>query len=1319
MSDMGNGFQGTSRFCIVRQIGAGGMGVVYEAYDSQRNVRVALKTLLYVDARSLYQFKQEFRALSDVIHPNLVALHEFFSAGEQWFFTMELVHGVNFLEYVRGGVLGPRDSDATWLGPLAPTCDKPPPESQAAALASTRVLSTGDDPIVIDHISLGLQAAGAPAAQWVSERDAVDLSTPPTVQPFDTSASSLHFHADPSTGAELAPSLRPAPLSDPAELVRLRHGLAQLVRGICALHQARKLHRDIKPTNVLVTSVGRVVLLDFGLIIEFALDEADAKRSSDLAGTLPYMSPEQLTGMPLTPAADWYAVGVILYEALTGGLPFTGTRRQIIHAKQSKEPSFSDALANRLPADLVQLCKALLARRAEDRPNGSAILASLTGGTAELATTAIPVSRSAFVGRTAQLRGLWNAYIATKAGHPVTVYVHGPSGMGKSQLLQRFMDELRTREDVIVLAGRCYERESVPYKALDILVDALSRYLRQLPDARAFMPRDAAAMARLFPVLRDFVSWGEASVEAPDPHELRRRAFAALRELLGKLGERRGLLLCIDDLQWGDADSAALLAELVRPPNAPVLCLICAYRSEYQRSSPCLRALGEIRATAAATMDWREVTIGPLSPAEAEELARELLGSENRHTPLWPELIAGESGGNPYLVHELVQYLEAGANLDARPRSAQITLSEVLWSRVTRLPETARALLEVITVSGQPLRQRDAYRAAGLGCADPTPLLELRAAHLVRSSGPDEQDEVETYHDRVRETVTVHLSAEAISSHHRRLAQTLEAGEETDTETLAVHFQACDDKVKAGVYYGLAADKAAEALAFDRAAKLYRLAVDFAPPIGMERRALRTKLADALANAGRGPEAAHEYQALAEETNGADRLELERRAAYQYLISGQLDPGYDAIERVLGRIGVRLPRSPLKSLLWHRGRLKLTRLRYRERPANEVPAEDLARIDILSTAATGLAVADTLRATGLQARHLLLALRVGEPARLARALVREASHLSLGGTGTQRAIDKYLGKARAIASRIDSPILHGLIALAQGETSFFHGQWAIARGHCERAENIFRDHCPGMTWELDSAQSFIGWSLALMGNLAALRLRLPIMIKEARERGDLFLETNLATYAAPFVRLANDDPESSRSEINEVMRRWSRRGVHSQHYMAIAGLTYVDLYEGKGSTAWQRLKSHWTGLRKAFLLHIESIRIDLLQMRIRSGLAAAATAKAAAGWLQTIQADLHLLQRESAPWSVPFVCASRAALAAIRGRRRQASELLAQAAHGFDQTPMRHYACAARRLQGQLQGDRELLSKSDRWMAEQGIQRPEQFTAMLIPGVSP
>src|SRR5688572_33055008 len=95
------GFAGTARFELVRQLGMGGMGVVYEVLDRERGARVALKTLRRLDASGLSRFKAEFRALHDLAHPNIVRLGELQCDGSQWFFTMELVDGVDLLSWLR------------------------------------------------------------------------------------------------------------------------------------------------------------------------------------------------------------------------------------------------------------------------------------------------------------------------------------------------------------------------------------------------------------------------------------------------------------------------------------------------------------------------------------------------------------------------------------------------------------------------------------------------------------------------------------------------------------------------------------------------------------------------------------------------------------------------------------------------------------------------------------------------------------------------------------------------------------------------------------------------------------------------------------------------------------------------------------------------------------------------------------------------------------------------------------------------------------------------------------------------------------------
>src|SRR5262249_13214795 len=153
-----------------------------------------------------------------------------------------------------------------------------------------------------------------------------------------------------------------------------------------------------------------------------------------------------------------------------------------------------------------------------------------------------------------------------RRGRGVPVYIHGASGIGKSALVQQFFDRCLAGLPVLVLRSRCHQHESLPYKGLDGVIDSLSRHLAAMPraDAAALMSRDARALGRLFPVMQiDAVAAAPVLEQEPeDPVTLRRRAFVALRDLLGRLAARQPVVVEIDDFHWADIDSAASLTEL-------------------------------------------------------------------------------------------------------------------------------------------------------------------------------------------------------------------------------------------------------------------------------------------------------------------------------------------------------------------------------------------------------------------------------------------------------------------------------------------------------------------------------------------------------------------------------------------------------------------------------------------------------------------------------------------------------------------------------------------------------------------------------------
>ncbi|MBI5761659.1 MAG: protein kinase, partial [Planctomycetales bacterium] len=560
-----------------------------------------------------------------------------------------------------------------------------------------------------------------------------------------------------------------------AILKRLYDGLQQLALGLHALHEAGVLHRDLKPSNILVTTEGRVVLVDFGLASQIDGDG----RPRGIQGTAGYMAPEQAACQPMTPASDWYAVGVMLYELLTGRLPIEGTPLQIILKKQVETPPEPRTLEPTVPPELNDLCVALLQLDATQRPSVFDVLRligaddvaeTLRGKTGQRTGQVVEL-----VGRERHLDALRDAFAEVHAGATRSVFVHGKSGMGKSVLIQSFLEEIKAQQQAVVLSGRCYEQESVPFKALDSLIDSLADHLGKLPEkvVRQAVPEDSLPLIRLFPVLGQMpgaTDAGKPSIDNVDQQELRQRAMNALRELLTWLGTRQPVVLHVDDLQWGDVDSAVLLADLMRPPESPRVMLLGSYRSENVDTSLCLKALALAYTTGQAHPHRQELAVEALREEDATRLALMLLKRDDETSLQFAAKIARESGGWPFFVWELVQHVQEAPEI----ADQTLELDEVIWTRVSRLPEETRRLLELIAVAGRPIVSAEAYRAMEVGAKGQNLLVQLRTRNFIRATeSEDESTIVEAYHDRIRESVVNHLDERTTKRYNLDLAETI------------------------------------------------------------------------------------------------------------------------------------------------------------------------------------------------------------------------------------------------------------------------------------------------------------------------------------------------------------------------------------------------------------------------------------------------------------------------------------------------------------------------------------------------------------------
>jgi hypothetical protein len=587
-----------------------------------------------------------------------------------------------------------------------------------------------------------------------------------------------------------------------------------------------------------------------------------------------------------------------------------------------------------------------------------------------------------FVGREAELQPLHQALVETNGGRSAVVTVSGAPGIGKTRLVHRFLDLVRTDLGGVVLTGWCPKWEHVPFRACDSLIDDLSRYLGTLPAERAasLLPGDTPALTQIFPALDGLAAvrtTKQLRALPPDTSEIRRLGLAALRELLGNIAAQERLVVFVDDMQWSDVDGARLLASLVTrtaQPDAPALLLVIAHRTQ-DVGGPGLGVFLE-RVASNPDLHRRTLRLQELGATESRRLAGQLLAAQRDGMA---DRIARESGGSPLFIRQLCRHVP-GAGTDANP----LGLDGVLKGRIAGLAAGDRKTLAAICLTPRPVSLALLSQITD----EPDPELsarDLELAQLARFT-PGPADAVTAFHERIREVVLAGMDAGERRLLHARSVEAFEQMTNPDLVALTLHYLGSGREGDAAACAIRAAGRAASVLAFEQAAAMYRLALEHGQRGEAERVDLLGRLAEALALDHRSGEAGARFlEAATVATDTTRRRALRLRAADHYLAGGWLAEGIGLLREIFAELGLDYDGICSADLRDLRKRLAERGLVIAARPESEIGPEKLARLDALLVAGNGLA---WLKPQSIQLRFVLAleAFDAGEPMRFACGL---------------------------------------------------------------------------------------------------------------------------------------------------------------------------------------------------------------------------------------------------------------------------------------------------------------------------------------------
>lgn len=1076
-----------SRYELREALGVGAYGEVFKAWDTVLSRIVAIKILRNTRANVIMQFKQEFRGVFELSHPNLVRVHKLGRDDSKWFIVMEFIDGVPITSSLRTAV----------------------PQTTASDLTRERT------------------------------------------EPFAPRIEVQREHVD---GRITDAPNHTNPLISPVfSLKTVRDRIGQLVQGTSALHRFGILHCDLKPSNIMVNSEGRVVILDFGASRYTMSLGAHYQHHWIRAGTRAYMAPEARTLRESTPGLDWYAIGVMLAEMLTGL-----HARVIASTPAPKRVMLLQEVAQNHPeyADMCELCIGLMHPTPALRAGYDEAIEACYDGPVPAYDESARNYTPAFRSRRKELVALDEAYAVFEAGRPHAVLIEGGAGSGKTSICEEFLRRISLPSDAPhVVVAHCKHDELLSYRAFDGIIDGLSAILRTLPpeELEPYLPLCTPTLCALFPTLRTVDARLDTTVSPTSTQD----AFVGLQALLKHVADDHRLVIWVSDVEQADGDSLRWIARIFAPGQRPNAFLLLSRipHSTLHDVAIDIDTLGYALPT---------ITVEPVDAETANSAIRSWLPPTLRDNNSLVDAIRVASNGRLPTMHALSRFPDRDYVLPA-----DIQVESFFDFRIACLDEEAQNVLHALAVSFEAVSARLLAFVTEQPPAHIDDILRdlLKQAFITRNVTTD--DERYELNDATLRQRVLHGMSDSLKQHlHDRYAtagttRTLAPMRPADVVAHLTHAKRYADAESYALDVATASEQGG---AYDSAAKMYALLIDVQATQGqLVDTELRMRAVECNLNSGRLLDAAKLLEQLASEAESPDdATALYQRAAETYNICGYRACGEDCKSRAQQHhpkpAQRYLPRFAHILLL-------LTRLKRRLKTfdvdmTSQAPLNPttLTTMRTYRMAGFDIGIVDPVRGFEFALRELELALDTGSRIPISRALAGLSTFVSaMGGKYRQLGRD-WSDLAIELAHVADDRTSLEWAHVGQASVEYHGSNYGDAWTQMHSSYLWFRENTSQQWMMLAYTSVHLIYLAYMTGRIDALRALYYGEVVEARARNNRMLEATM-TFSGFITWLIDDAPKAGRAALKriEIPREGGLYRLHD--FFIVQYLAELCLYE--------------------------------------------------------------------------------------------------------------------------------------------------------------